>query len=131
MIHFMMENEVDDNYFSKLGDTKFRHREQARCMRRNKKYNLFIDKDITLRNERMNDLYVTTVGVLVIYVFMCCWSFWPVLNFYFTIWRVYQFGFLIDRILLTVLCLYYMGRMYQDLYGHIDALYVFLLNYRK
>ncbi|KAM0688704.1 hypothetical protein COBT_000024 [Conglomerata obtusa] len=84
----------------------------------------------TYRDEFSVSLYSATIIILVFYVFTCCWSFWPVINFYFTLYRVYYLDFTIDKLLLLTINCYYLRRMYLDLFQHIDALYVFALNYR-
>lgn len=73
--------------------------------------------------------YSTITLFLVTYAFMFCWSFWPVANFLFTIWRIYQFKFWIDKVILFGFNCYYMVRLYQDLFVHVDSWYIFLLNY--
>lgn len=72
----------------------------------------------------------SVVLVVAVYVFTFCWRFWPVLNLFFTIWRVYQFNFWWDRYLLGALVLYYVRRLYVDSYKQIDTMYIFLLNYK-
>lgn len=102
-----------DTFFKQLKENDFRHGRNIMDER----------LDFTIRH--------TIVIVLLVYVFLCCWSFWPVLNFYFTAWRVFQFSYGFDKVILAGLCGYYLKRMYKDLYGQIDALYVFLLNYKS
>lgn len=72
----------------------------------------------------------SVVIIMSVYIFTFSWSFWPVLNFFFTVWRVFQFNFWWDRYLLGTLLLYYACKLYRDLYAQIDTLYVFLLNYK-
>ncbi|KAM0673164.1 hypothetical protein GVAV_003326 [Gurleya vavrai] len=84
----------------------------------------------THREEFKISLNTALIIFISLYVFTCCWSFWPVLNLFFTVYRVYCFDFMIDRLLLFVINMYYLKRMYADLFNHVDSLYVFALNYR-
>lgn len=69
-------------------------------------------------------------AIYMVYSFACCWSFWPVMNYLFTGWRVFYFNFFFDRILLMLFGLYYARKMYREIYGHIETMFIFLLNYR-
>lgn len=81
--------------------------------------------------ERVLDWRYTLTILMAMYSFMFCWKFWVGVNFYFTIWRVHFFGFLIDRMVMWGFVGYYTYKLYKELYGHVDAMYVFLLNYRS
>lgn len=71
----------------------------------------------------------SVVIVASVYVFAFWWSLWPMVNLFFTIWRVYMFDFWFDRYFLGFIILYYVHRFYRELYARVDTLYVFVLNY--
>lgn len=88
-------------------------------------FSLLVDE-----KERVLSWKSTLIIIIATYSFMCCWKFWVSVNFFFTVFRVHLFGFFVDKVVLVGFMGYYVYHLYEELYAHIDAMFVFLCNYR-
>ncbi|EPR79993.1 hypothetical protein SLOPH_1736 [Spraguea lophii 42_110] len=75
--------------------------------------------------------YFYTIAIIVsFYQFFFRFNILYILNYVFTVWRLIQFNYKIDKIYLNLLNLYYGRCMYNDIYVHMEYFFIFLLNYR-
>ncbi|KAF7683408.1 E3 ubiquitin-protein ligase MARCH5 [Astathelohania contejeani] len=52
-------------------------------------------------------------------------------NYFFTLWRIFQFKFKFDYFILFCMSVYYSKLMYDSFYKQIEYLSIYLLNYRS
>jgi hypothetical protein len=76
-----------------------------------------------------NHHYYTFIA-LFIYQLMNKPNLFAIFNYVFTFWRLVQFNFSIDKVLFGFMSTYYIKKIYDAVYGRVDAALIFVLNYK-